>query len=223
MTAANVFSVVTIDGPAASGKSSVARQLARQLDFSYVNSGALYRAVAWHANARQIPADDRGAILAQVRRSRFEFGLRNKESFILIDGIDLGPHLQEKAVNQTVSVISTIVEVREFIVAQLRNFVDWDNLVMEGRDIGSIVFPKTPYKFYLDASPEVRIQRRAAQGLHDEISKRDRLDTSRTTSPLTIVPDAILVDTSSLTIEGVVNKILEVLKSRKLPQAASFD
>jgi cytidylate kinase len=223
MTTGNVFSVVTIDGPAASGKSSVARQLARQLDFSYVNSGALYRAVAWHANARQIPADDRDAILAQVRRSRFEFRLQNKESFILIDGIDLGPHLQEKAVNQTVSVISTIVEVREFIVAQLRNFVDWDNLVMEGRDIGSVVFPETPYKFYLDASPEVRLQRRAAQGPHDEISKRDRLDTSRTTSPLTIAPGAMLVDTSSLTIEGVVNKILEVLKSRKLPQAASFD
>jgi len=223
MTTTNIFSVVAIDGPAASGKSSVARQLARQLDFSYVNSGAFYRAVAWYANARQIPADDRDAILAQVRRSRFEFRLRNKESFILIDKIDLGPHLQEKAVNQTVSVVSTIVEVREFIVAQLRNFVDWDNLVMEGRDIGSVVFPETPYKFYLDASPEVRLQRRAAQQLHDEISKRDRLDISRTTSPLTIAPGAMRVDTSSLTIEGVVNKILEVLKGRKLPQAAFFD
>jgi len=223
MTVANVFSVVAIDGPAASGKSSVARRLARQLDFAYVSSGALYRAIAWYANVRQIPADDRDAILAQVRQSRFEFGFRNKALFILIDGTNPMPHLQEKVVNQTVSMISTIAEVRKFIVAQLRSFINLDNMVMEGRDIGSVVFPETPYKFYIDASPEVRTQRRAAQGFHDEISKRDQVDTSRTISPLTVAPNATMIDTSSLTIKDVVRKILETLKSRKLPQATSFD
>jgi cytidylate kinase len=214
--------VVAIDGPAASGKSSVARRLADRLDFAYVNSGALYRAIAWLANAAGVSANDREAILGLIAASRFEFGLQDKQSVVLIDGFNPAPHLQDEVVNQTVSTVSTITEVRSFIVEHLRAFADLDNLIVEGRDIGSVVFPKTPYKFYIDASPEVREQRRSAQGLLDEISKRDRLDTSRATAPLRIPEDATVVDSSSLTIDAVVVRIVERLKDQNLPQAASL-
>jgi CMP/dCMP kinase len=214
MKSESLFSVVAIDGPAASGKSSVARFLARQLNFSYVNSGALYRALTWQANLLRIPADDRSAIVALLQQSRFEFGLKEKESFLLVDGADPTSHLQEEIVNRTVSVISTIPQIREFIVRHLRGFLALDNLVMEGRDIGSVVFPHTPYKFYVDASPEIRAKRRAAQGLHDEISRRDQLDTTRLTAPLAIAQDAVLIDTSSLSIEEAANKIFENVKNR---------
>jgi cytidylate kinase len=214
--------VVAIDGPAASGKSSVARRLAERLDFAYVNSGALYRAIAWLANAAGVSANDREAILGLIAVSRFESGLQDKQSIVLIDGFNPAPHLQDEVVNQTVSTVSTITEVRSFIVEHLRAFADLDNLIVEGRDIGSVVFPKTPYKFYIDASPEVREQRRSAQGLLDEISKRDRLDTSRATAPLRIPEDAKVVDSSSLTIDAVVARIVECLKDQNLPQAASL-
>ena len=213
---------VAIDGPAASGKSSVARRLAERLDFAYVNSGALYRAIAWLANAAEVSANDREAILGLIAASRFEFGLQDKQSVVLIDGFNPAPHLQDEAVNQTVSTVSTITEVRSFIVEHLRAFADLDNLIVEGRDIGSVVFPKTPYKFYIDASPEVRERRRVAQGLLDEISKRDRLDTSRATAPLRIPEDAKVVDSSSLTIDAVGVRIVERLKDQNLPQAASL-
>jgi cytidylate kinase len=214
--------VVAIDGPAASGKSSVARRLAERLDFAYVNSGALYRAIAWLANAAGVSANDREAILGLIAVSRFEFGLQDKQSVVLIDGFNPAPHLQDEVVNQTVSTVSTITEVRSFIVEHLRAFADLDNLIVEGRDIGSVVFPKTPYKFYIDASPEVRERRRVAQGLLDEILKRDRLDTSRATAPLRIPEDAKVVDSSSLTIDAVVVGIVERLKDQNLPQAASL-
>jgi cytidylate kinase len=217
MKSESLFSVVAIDGPAASGKSSVARFLARRLNFSYVNSGALYRALTWQANLLRIPADDRSAIVALLRQSSFEFCLKEKESFLLVDGADPASHLQEEIVNRTVSVISTIPEIREFVVHHLRGFLALDNLVMEGRDIGSVVFPHTPYKFYVDASPEIRAKRRAAQGLQDEISRRDQLDTTRLTAPLAIAQDAVLIDTSSLSIEEVANKIFENVKNRILP------
>jgi cytidylate kinase len=217
------FSVVAIDGPAASGKSTVARKLARRLGFSYVNSGALYRAVAWLANEHKIPPDDWSAVCARVRKSVFNFHLHNKELVFLIDGIGPQTHLREEQVNRTVSSISAIVEVREFLVAHLRQFLTWDNLVMEGRDIGSMVFPDTPYKFYIDASLEVRAQRRAAQGQPDDLFFRDRADTSRRASPLTIAEDAHVIDSSSLTIDGVVGEIVGRLKIKRLPEALNLD
>jgi cytidylate kinase len=217
-----VHAVIAIDGPAASGKSSVSRLLARRLDFAYVNSGSLYRAVAWNAHRGGISPEEPSAILEQISGSHFEFGIRNKESFVLIGGFDPGPFLQGEQVNRTVSLVSAIPDVRTFIVDQLRRFANLDDLIMEGRDIGSVVFADTPYKFYIDASPEVRAQRRSAQGLQDEISKRDRIDTSRATAPLTIASDATVIDSSQLTVEGVVCKIVDRLKDQKLRQATSL-
>jgi CMP/dCMP kinase len=220
---ASDFSVVAIDGPAASGKSTVARKLAKRLEFSYVNSGALYRAVAWLANEHGIPPDDWSAVCGQVRKSVFNFYLRNKELVFLIDGDSPQTHLREERVNRAVSTISAIPEVRQFLVAHLRGFQTWDNLVMEGRDIGSMVFPDTPYKFYIDASLEVRAQRRAAQGQRDDLFFRDRADSSRRASPLTIAEDAHVIDSSSLTIDGVVGEIIGRLKIERLPEALRLD
>jgi CMP/dCMP kinase len=217
------FSVIAIDGPAASGKSTVARKLARRLDFSYVNSGALYRGVAWLAHLHAIPPNDAGAVYRQVRKSVFNFDLQGKELIFLIDGKSPEPHLRDEQVNRTVSAISAIAEVREFLVAHLREFLTWDNLVMEGRDIGSMVFPDTLYKFYIDASLEVRAQRRAVQGQSDDLFFRDRADSSRRASPLTIAEDAHVIDSSSLTIDGVVGEIVGRLKMKRLPEALRLD
>jgi CMP/dCMP kinase len=210
-------SVVAIDGPAASGKSSVARALAQRLGFAYVNSGGYYRAIAWLANQRGVSNPE--AVLSEIDRSKFTFGLRDKESFVLIDGLDPAAHLQDESVNRVVPQIAAIPVVRQFLVSHLRGLSSLDNLVMEGRDIGTVVFPNTPFKFYIDASPEVRARRREAQGLRDDLSYRDRVDSSRETAPLTIAPDACVIDTSALTIEGVVSEVLSQLRREGLPDA----
>ena len=217
------FSVIAIDGPAASGKSTVARKLAKRLGFSYVNSGALYRGIAWLAIERDIRPDDANAICCQLHNSVFKFDLQGKELIFLIDGISPEVHLRDERVNRTVSTISAIADVRDFLVAHLRQFLTWDNLVMEGRDIGSMVFPDTLYKFYIDASLEVRAQRRAVQGQRDDLFFRDRADSSRRASPLTIAEDAHVIDSSSLTIDGVVGEIVGRLRMKGLPEALRLD
>lgn len=217
------FSLVAIDGPAASGKSTVARKLARRLGFSYVNSGALYRGIAWLAREHGIRAEDANAVVGQVRKSVFKFELQNRELVFSIDGQNPVPHLRDEPVNRTVSAISAIAEVREFLVAHLREFLSWENLVMEGRDIGSVVFPDTLYKFYIDASLEVRAHRRAMQGQRDDLYFRDRADSSRRASPLTIAEDAHVIDSSSLTIDGVVGEIIGRLKLEGLPEALRLE
>jgi cytidylate kinase len=217
------FSVIAIDGPAASGKSTVARKLAKRLGFSYVNSGALYRGIAWLAIEHGIRPDDASAICGQLHSSVFKFDLQGKELVFLIDGISPESHLRDERVNRTVSTISAIADVREFLVAHLREFLTWDNLVMEGRDIGSMVFPDTLYKFYIDASLEVRAQRRAVQGQRDDLFFRDRADSSRRASPLTIAEDAHVIDSSSLTIDGVVGEIIGRLRMKGLPEALRLD
>jgi cytidylate kinase len=217
------FSVIAIDGPAASGKSTVARKLAKRLGFSYVNSGALYRGIAWLAIEHGIRPEDASAICGQLHNSVFKFDLQGKELVFLIDGISPDSHLRDERVNRTVSAISAIADVRDFLVTHLRQFLTWDNLVMEGRDIGSMVFPDTLYKFYIDASLEVRAQRRAVQGQRDDLFFRDRADSSRRASPLTIAEDAHVIDSSSLTIDGVVGEIVGRLRMKGLPEALRLD
>ena len=215
--------MIAIDGPAASGKSTVARKLAKRLGFSYVNSGALYRGIAWLAIEHDIRPDDASAICGQLHNSVFKFDLQGKELVFVIDGISPESHLRDERVNRNVSTISAIADVREFLVAHLRQFLTWDNLVMEGRDIGSMVFPDTLYKFYIDASLEVRAQRRAVQGQRDDLFFRDRADSSRRASPLTIAEDAHVIDSSSLTIDGVVGEIIGRLRMKGLPEALRLD
>jgi CMP/dCMP kinase len=216
----SAFSVIAIDGPAASGKSTVARQLAQFLGFSFINSGAMYRAVAWLAHLRKLNPSDNVGVSKQLGTVSFQFGIANKESFILIDGEKPDQHLKEEVVNRTVSTISAIPEIRAFLLPHLRGFARLDNIVMEGRDIGSTVFPETPFKFYIDAAPEVRARRRAAQGLKDNLAHRDRADSSRRSSPLVIADDAEVIDSSSLSIAGVIDEVLGKLSEKGLAVAS---
>jgi CMP/dCMP kinase len=217
------FSVIAIDGPAASGKSSVAKLLAGRLKFSYVNSGLMYRATAWLSHLRRINPNQSATVWETLRSAQFECGLADKELFIRIDGVDPETHLKEEVVNRTVSIVAMIAEVREFLSDHIRKFALVDNVVVEGRDIGSVVFPETPFKFYIDANPEVRAHRRAAQGLKDSPSHRDRIDSSRRSSPLIIAEDAEVIDTSALTIDRVVRDIVLRLRRKGLASALSVD
>jgi cytidylate kinase len=209
--------VIAIDGPAASGKSSVALALSLRLGFSYVNSGAMYRAVTWYVLQRNVDVHEPAAVVAAVEQSKIVCELVDKQSRIFIDDYDPTSHLRDDNVNRAVSIVSSIPRVREILVPRMRECAKAKNVVMEGRDIGSVVFPETPFKFYIDALPEVRVQRRRAEGQRDEIAARDRADSSRAASPLIVAPDAEMIDTSTLTIDGVVNEIMRRLKRKGLP------
>lgn len=172
----------------------------------------MYRAVTWHALQRAVSPGDDAAVVRLLESSRIDCELDENGSRILIDGIDPAEHLWDDRVNKEVSLISSIPRVREILVAKMRSLSSAHDVVMEGRDIGSVVFPETPYKFYIDASPEVRLRRRIAQGHRDQIAARDHADSSRRASPLIIAEDAHVIDSSNLTIEGVVGEIIGRLK-----------
>jgi cytidylate kinase len=208
--------VIAIDGPAASGKSSVAQELARRLGFVYVNSGAIYRAITWHILQRKIHPVESDSIAGALREADLTCRLQNNESRILIDDMDPGEHLRDDCVNKSVAGISQFPVVRQIVAKKLHEQAQTHDLIVEGRDIGSVVFPDTPYKFYIDASPEVRLQRRAAQGERDEIAIRDRADSLRLVSPLVIAKDAQVIDTSHLTIQQVIDEIIGLLKKMAL-------
>ena len=215
----SLYRVIAIDGPAASGKSSVARELARQVGFAYVNSGAMYRAITWHILEREIDLNDVERISRGVDATPIVCDLVDHELRIKIDNIDPAEHLRDDPVNKTVSQISAIPNVRRVLTEKMRGVAREHDLVVEGRDIGSVVFPDTSYKFYIDASPEVRSRRRAAEGQRDEIAARDLVDSSRRTSPLVISEDACVIDSSLLTIDGVIAEIIRELKLKGFDSA----
>ncbi len=209
--------VIAIDGPAASGKSSVAQELARRLGFVYVNSGAIYRAITWHILQKKIHPEESDRIAGALQAADIKCRLQDNESRILIDDVDPGAHLRDDGVNKSVAGVSQFPVVRQIVAKKLHELAHSQDLIVEGRDIGSVVFPNTPYKFYIDASPQVRLQRRAAQGERDEIAIRDRADSLRPVSPLIIAKDAHVIDTSHLTIQQVIDEIMGLLKKMGLP------
>ena len=211
--------VIAIDGPAASGKSSVARELARRLGFVYVNSGGFYRAITWYLLQKEMRPEENDLISAALDSAALTCTVQGSESRILVDDLDPADHLRDDRVNETVSRVSRLPRVRQIVSRKLHDCADGHDVVIEGRDIGSVVFPDTPYKFYIDASPEVRLKRRAAQGERDEIAIRDRDDVSRAVSPLVTAKDAHVIDTSHVTIEQVVNEILMQLEQMGLPSS----
>ena len=204
--------IIAIDGPAASGKSSVARELARRLDFIYVNSGGFYRAITWHVLQRNIRPEESDRIASTLDTVTLTCTVQNNESRILVHDMDPTDHLRDDRVNQSVSRVSRLPRVRQIVSQKLHDCADGHDVVIEGRDIGSVVFRDTPYKFYVDASPDVRLQRRAAQGERDEITIRDHDDVSRALSPLVIATDAQVIDTSHVTIDQVVDDTMRRLK-----------
>jgi len=213
--------VIAIDGPAASGKSSVARELAGRLGFVHVNSGAMYRAVTWDILRRGIGPRDHTRIDNYLEHTRIVCDLQNNESHILINDTDPTEQLRDDNVNNSVSLVSSVPRLRQVLVEKMRRYARDYDLVMEGRDIGSVVFPDTPFKFYIDALPDVRLRRRAAEGQRDEIANRDHADSSRNASPLVIAKDAEVIDTSNLSIQGVVSEIAARLQTKGLRIASS--
>jgi CMP/dCMP kinase len=183
----------------------------------YVNSGAIYRAITWHILQKKIHPEDSDRIAGALRVAGIMSRLQDNESRILIGGVDPGEHLRDDPVNKSVAGVSQFPMVRQLVAKKLHEDAQSHDLIVEGRDIGSVVFPDTPYKFYIDASPEVRLQRRAAQGERDEIAIRDRADSLRAVSPLVIAKDAHVIDTSHLTIQQVIDQIIGLLKKMGLP------
>lgn len=218
MTATPRFAIaIAIDGPAASGKSTLARKLAERLGLVMVNSGAMYRAVTWKALRENIDPSDTAAVIDLLNRIDIHCGEEGMTSTCTIDGVDPGDELRSETINSNVSAIAAIPEVRDKLVALQRGYLDHTSIVMEGRDIGSVVFPDTPYKIYVDASEEVRSARRIADGEVDSVAKRDAADSERTTAPLKIADGAVVLDTSNHTIESGVDAAIEILKQQGLP------
>jgi cytidylate kinase len=202
---------IAIDGPAASGKSTLARLLAQRLGLIMVNSGAMYRAVTWKLLQLGVDPADRAAVVAALGAMNIECGVDGFDSTILVDGVDPGEALRSEEVNANVSAVSAVPEVRECLVSLQRDYLKLGDVVMEGRDIGSVVFPETPYKIYMDADPSVREARREEVGEVDSVVARDKADSGRATAPLRIAEGAAVLDTSGHTIESGLEAALEIL------------
>lgn len=200
--------VITIDGPAASGKSSVARILANRLGYVYVNTGNMYRAMTWAVLETGIDPNDSEAVREKAADISLESPVAEGQTQVCVNGRLLSAEdLNSDPVNRAVSLVARVPEVRSRLVADQRALVSLGSLVMEGRDIGSVVFPDSPHKFYIDASEEVRAARRRAQGHTDQVAERDRLDSTRKTSPLVIPEGAVVIDNSHLTLEQAVDAV----------------
>jgi cytidylate kinase len=215
--------VVAVDGPAASGKSTVSRAVARMLGFNYVDSGAMYRAVTWKALELGINVEDTIAVIGMMHTIKIDFELVEGEARMLIDGVYPGEAIRAPRVTEKVSIVAAIPEVRQILVQHQRSLTKFGSLVMEGRDIGSVVFPDTPYKYYLDADPKVRALRRkrdleamriqtSQEGVARSIQRRDRLDSGRSASPLQIALGATVVENSKLTVEETARVIVEHIR-----------
>jgi len=206
--------VIAIDGPAASGKSSVARLLAERLGWRYVNTGNMYRAVTAIAVEKGIDPHDQAQVGALAHSLSIQFFDTPALHVITkFEGRELAnEELNCEAVNASVSFIARVPAVRDRLVKEQRSLNELGPLVMEGRDIGSVVFPETPHKFYIDASEAVRAKRRQVQGHSDAVSLRDQIDSTRTTAPLVISDGACYIDSSEMSLEEVVSAVLSRLE-----------
>jgi len=216
--------VIAIDGPSGVGKSTVARAVAARLGLSYVESGAMYRAVALLALESGTPLRDAAALGEIAARTAFRFETGDSVNRLWINGRDVTEAIRTPEVTDASSVVSTHAVVRRHLVERQRGLGAAGGVVMEGRDIGTVVLPGADLKVFLDAAPEVRAQRRlkdhetdsglSADAVLREISERDRRDQSREVSPLAAAADAVHVDTSHLTAHEVAEKILEIARGR---------
>lgn len=218
--------VVAIDGPAASGKSTVARGVAKALRAVYVDSGAFYRGVTWWVLRVGIPAGDSAGVVRGLADLRFEKYLCDGAVRYRVDGEDPGEAIRGEAVAERVSEIAAIPEVRNQVNCWLRETRELGSvIVMEGRDIGSVVFPDTPHKFYLDADPAERARRRHAETIAREehrdvaqvlesLRRRDTRDSGRAAAPLKVAPGAQVIDTTHRTIADVIDLIIARIRAR---------
>jgi len=215
--------VIAIDGPSASGKSTVARKVAAGLGYQYVDSGALYRGIAWRATGMGADASVAADVVSAMKKMAVVFFVEAGAVRYRIDGVEPRAEIRTERVSEQVSLVAAIPEVRAQVTQWLREMTEFGNLVMEGRDIGTVVFPGAEAKFYLDASAEERARRRHAElnpagetadvgRVMNSLKNRDQRDSGRKTAPLKLADDAQVVDTTGLSIDQVVEAILKQLK-----------
>jgi cytidylate kinase len=219
--------IIAIDGPAGAGKSTAARALARRLGYLYIDTGAMYRAVAWKAIDANVALDDTARIGALAAESCIELSGTVDAMRVLIDGRDITGEIRTPQVSQAASIVSAIPAVRRALVARQQEMGRAGGVVMEGRDIGTHVFPDADLKFFLDASAEARTERRFTEDIargakakslaatRAELEERDLRDRTREDSPLVRAADAIYLDSSTLTPEQVVERMVQAVEAKR--------
>jgi cytidylate kinase len=219
--------VITIDGPAGAGKSTVAQMVAKRLGLTYVDSGATYRAAALKVLEAGLAPDDAPAVAALIGATNVEVLAGDGEPRVLVDGEDVTARLRTPEVTLAAAQVSRLPEVRAKLIEMQRAFARGRGVVMEGRDIGTVVFPQAPLKIFLKADVAERARRRLKQDAHDgreatlektayEIGRRDQLDAERKISPLVPAPDAVEIDSTNLQADQVVEQILALACERRL-------
>lgn len=216
--------IIAIDGPAGSGKSTLASLLARKYGYVNIETGAMYRALALKALETGVPLGDAAALHELAQRSKIELQPHPDGNRVFLDGEDVTERIRSQDVTDGASKVSVHPPVREWMVSRQREMGEGGGVVMEGRDIGTKVFPNAEVKIFLDADPEVRGNRRFLQAplasLHQnavlaEMRDRDKRDRTRADSPLVPAPDAVLIDSTFLTLEQVAEKAMEIVESRQ--------
>ena len=221
--------VVAIDGPAGAGKSTIAAQLAQKLGYLNLETGAMYRALALKALQNGVALDDSAALADLARRSQIELIPTAENNRVLLDGEDVSSRIRQPDVTSAASRVSVHPAVREWMVARQRELGAAGGVIMEGRDIGTVVFPDAEVKVFLDATPNVRTERRVAQhqqktglaaareAIAAELQERDRRDATRAASPLIAAKDAVIIDSSGLSIDEVVARIESLIRQKVHP------
>jgi len=210
--------IVAIDGPSGAGKGTVARAVAARLGYRHLDTGAMYRAVAWKARADGIDLADEHAVAALGERAHFDL----ENGRIAIDGHDVAAAIRTPDIDAAAAAVARHPAVRRVLVARQREYGAGGGIVMEGRDIGTVVFPDADVKIYLDASPDERARRRAADPAHSArsvqisdvataLAARDRSDSTRAASPLAVAPDALVLDTTGMPLDRVIERVLEIV------------
>ena len=220
--------IVAIDGPAATGKSTTAKGVAKVLNFTHLDTGAMYRAVTYGLIENKVEFTDFSSIGTYLSDLKLKFLKKDKVTSILLNDSDITQNIRSNNINENVSEVSSIKVVREFMVKFQREMADNIDCVLEGRDIGTVVFPNADFKFFIVANDDTRASRRLKdlikvgdknpdefQSVLQELSLRDHKDSTRNHSPLRKADDAFEIDTTHLTIDEVVNKIVNIVNQKR--------
>ncbi len=209
--------VIAIDGTSASGKSTNSKLVAKALGFVYVDTGAMYRTLAWYCLKNQVDVHDPKAVAAACRKWNTKLDCVDKKVILLVDNYYPEKEIRTAETSAAVPHVAAVPKVREFMKKIQRECIEFGNLVMEGRDIGSHIFPETDYKFYLDASLDERSRRRASEGVQENLAARDQRDSQRAAAPLMIPLGAKVINNSGMTSEQTTALIMAELHKRLPP------